>query len=394
MKRPRQRRERYIDWHAAHGLWRVRPIVNGRQMKAAYFDASDFEEAVEYRDRIMAEAHHKDPTLPSSRTVAWLCERWLRNRALEVSDGQLAVNTYRDYERVIRIHIVPSELGRRRLRENLAPFVTDMLAEKATAGIAPSYRRRILVVLRQVLGLGVKEGVLAANYADRDHVRAPKQPKPRPDAWTPAEARQFLAASRESPMSTLWVFLLHTGARMGEALGLRWEDVDLDSAPSTVSFVQQRLRSKPGEPTFGPMKTERSTRHIPIDETLAGRLRAHKAATANLRAIGGTDLVFIGQTGKVLDATNVGRRWRQDVKSAGVRYLKPHGTRATHATIVAASGRPLEEVSRRLGHASAAFTADVYYKSRGSAALGPALSIEEALTEPAVLGSEIGSVTT
>lgn len=371
-------------------MWRVRVRVEGKALKAVYFPADALPEAIEYRDRMVYEAHHSEPTQPGGRTVAWLVERWVRRREQEVANGDLALNTYRDYERLVRIHIAPSELGKARLRENLVPYVGDLLVKKN--GLRASYRRRLLVVLRQAFDLGVSENVLPRNYAKE--VKPPRAPAPRPDAWTEAEARTFLDKTRNSPMSVLWQFLLHTGARMGEACGLRWEDIDLDAQPAAVSFVQQRLRSPKGAPKFGRLKTERSIRTIAIDAVLAERLRLHREDTKTLRQLSKTDLVFLSQTATPLDTPNVGRRWRSDVAVAGVRYLKPHGTRSTHATITARRGARLEEVSRRLGHSTTSFTADVYYKSGGAAALAPALFIAEALSatvEDAEIGSGFGS---
>jgi integrase len=388
----KNQRMRYIDWHEAHGLWRVRPIIDGRRLRAAYFEADDLEEAVAYRDRVLHEAHKGEPTLPGTQTVGWLCEKWLAQRRQEMEDGELARNTYRDYERVVRLHIANSDLGRRRLRVNLTPHISDLLTEKAREGLRPSYRRRILVVLRQAFDMGERWNLIPRNYAKQ--VKPPRVPLPKPDAWTESEARQFLEASATSPMHTLWTFLLHTGARMGEACGLRWEDVRLDTSPATVAFVQQRLRGAAGEPKFGRLKTERSHREIPIDAVLAERLLVHREATRQLREITRSDLVFLSEHGTPLDLSNVGRRWRADVTAAAVRYLKPHGARSTHATITAARGSRLEEVSRRLGHSTTAFTADVYYKSGGAAALSPALHIAEALSPVEVLGSVLGSQST
>lgn len=392
MTTKRQAKMRYIDFHDDHGLWRVRPIVNGKRLSSVYFQKDDLDGAIEYRDRILHESHRQTPTTPGAETFEQLTERWLKIRRDQVRNGHRAVNTIRDNERLVRLHIAGSALGRTRLRDVSVDVIEDYLVDQSEAGGSASHRRRLLIVLRQICALGVSRDRLVRNFAKE--VAAPRAPKTRPDAWTEAEARSFLTSSIESPLSTLWYFLLHTGARTGEACGLRWEDVRLDTTPAEVSFVQQRLRNKPGEPMFGPLKTERSERTIPIDTVLVAKLVEQREATRDLRAVSGWDLVFLSQTGTPLETTNVARRWRVDVKKSGVRYLKPHGARSTHATITVARGSRLEEVSARLGHREASFTATVYYKSRGSAAMMPALHIAEALAEPEEdvrLGSVLGS---
>lgn len=377
MSKPRPARMRYISFDKIARLWAVRPIIRGKRLRAVYFAEDELEDAIQYRDEIMAESHQGDPTVPGAETVADLCRRWLRLRQQEVKSGDLAINTYRDYERVVRLHIADSDLGRRRLRENLTPAIRELLAAKDEEGLAPSYRRRILVVLRQVLDLGERDEIVRRNYAKQ--VKPPRQRQPEPDAWTEGEAKQFLTATADSDHNLLWRFMLETGARMGEACGIRWEDIDLDSTPAVVSFVQQRLRSRAGEPMFGILKTERSRRDVSIVGPLVDRLRQHREDTAELRELNGWNLVFLSRFGTPLDLPNVGRQWRADVRRSKVRYVKPHVTRSTHATITLDRGVPLEEVSRRLGHSTTSFTADVYKKFRGSTATAAALHIAEAL---------------
>lgn len=377
---------RYITFDKPAGLWRVRPIVNGRRMNGAYF--VDLAEAIAWRDTKLAESHAGDVVDAGAVTVGTMARRWLAERKQEVDAGSLARNTYRDYERIVRLHIADTALGRRKLRENLTPVISQHLAARVDGGehegeplYSPQMRKRMLIVLRQVFDLAMRWELMSKNPAKL--VKTPRQRLPRPDAWTEAEARAFLAKTASSPLNLLWRFLLSTGARAGEACGLRWEDVDLDGSPATISFVQQRMRSskKDGDPLFGPLKTERSRREIAIDADLARRLREHYAASADLRALSRTNLVFLSQVATPLELANVGRRWRLDVKRSGVRRLKLHGTRSTHTTITLERGSRIEDVSRRLGHSTTAFTADVYKKYRAASAIGPALHIAEALSQ-------------
>jgi integrase len=227
---------------------------------------------------------------------------------------------------------------------------------------------------------------MADNPASREHVDPVPIPKPRPDAWSEEEAQAFLAASAESPYAVMWRFLLATGVRSGELLGLRWEHVDLEKG--IVQIVRQRLRSKPGETMFGDLKTERSRRELILDPATVQVMTAHKEFQRELRAFVQRsdgemwyehDLVFCTRNGKPYDLTNVGDYWRRDVLKSGIRQLKLHGTRHTHATLLIERGVPIEVVSRRLGHASTAFTADVYFRPGKVSAQIAADKIAEAL---------------
>lgn len=154
-----------------------------------------------------------------------------------------------------------------------------------------------------------------------------------------------------------------TGARLGEALGLTWESVDLDEA--TLHFTQQLDRS--GQ--LVAQKTKRSRRWVEITPALVCKLRAHKLAS-HRAAI--TTFVFINRAGLGHDHRNVGGRvLARGVKAAGLgaverdgQVIVPaptfHDLRRSHASALIAGGWDIEEVSSRLGHADTAITMRIY----------------------------------
>lgn len=184
--------------------------------------------------------------------------------------------------------------------------------------------------------------------------------------WTPAQARQFLASVAEDPDALLWRFYLATGCRRGEALGLRWSDVDLDAG--RVSIVQQYTMVG-AVPTMLSVKSDRSRRVVDLDPATIDALRRHRVEQAERRlAVGpaydpdGLDLVFAKADGSAHHPKRVSARFKRRVARAEVPMLRLHDVRHTAASIMLASGEQARVVQERLGHSTVAFTLARYQK--------------------------------
>jgi integrase len=163
-------------------------------------------------------------------------------------------------------------------------------------------------------------------------------------------------------LAVLWRVAAMTGMRRGEVLGLRW--VDLDLRDGTLSIVQARVRGADGVAPTSP-KTERGRRLVDIDPTTAALLkRRRKQQIADKLEAGpgwiDSDLVFTRCDGAPLDPDVVSHKFNRIVKEAGLRRIRLHDLRHTQATLWLKAGVPTYVVSRRLGHASEAFTQEQY----------------------------------
>jgi integrase len=153
-----------------------------------------------------------------------------------------------------------------------------------------------------------------------------------------------------------------TGMRRGEILGLRWIDVDIDHG--TLAVVQARVRGDRAVETTTP-KTDRGRRSIDVDPITVNHLKRHRKRQIADRLEAGpawteTDLVFTRTDGVPLDPDVISQRFNRIVKDAGLRRIRFHDLRHTQATLWLKSGEPTHVVSRRLGHASEAFTLRQY----------------------------------
>lgn len=162
-----------------------------------------------------------------------------------------------------------------------------------------------------------------------------------PRAFTMEQLREFLAASRGERSCVLIHFLTWTGVRLGEALALLWEDVDLDGK---TAFIRRSFRIQKHRPLFG-------RRTIDLPGTLVQMLRGLDRTS---------DLAFQDEARAFVRSRRVRRVFRRISRRAGVPLGNPYLLRHTWATQMLASGAPANYVSRALGHDTTELTLRIY----------------------------------
>ena len=180
----------------------------------------------EVREKLTKAKRDQDMGLPVAverQKLSDYLHNWLENCA----KPSIRPKTYTSYEQLIRLHIVPA-LGNLYL-EKLAPqHVQQFMNDKLTEGLSTRTVQYLHAVLRVALGQALKWGLIARNVAtlvDAQRGRVSKVLRP----FTPEEAVTFLDVIKGDRLQALYSVALSLGLRQGEALGLRWEDVDLDN---------------------------------------------------------------------------------------------------------------------------------------------------------------------
>lgn len=296
----------------------------------------------------------------------WLTA-WLdRHRA----EDKISARTHDRYRGIVEKHLVPL-LGRLRLQalrpDHIADAKARWLSGRDTTAAQPLSGATIhkhLVILRKALGDAVSAGVIARNPADA--VPAPSvKVRGERRALSAEEIAALLAVAAGTRYNVAIRFTLATGLREGELLGLKWEDVDFDAGTVQIRRAASYVN---GTVTFGVPKTERSRRTIELSAATLHLLRTHRATQVEHRLQVGTawrehGLVFPSLLGTPWFARAFYRDFRRVVAKAdieGVAGVNWHSLRHTAATQWIRHGADIFSVSRRLGHASAAFTMDVY----------------------------------
>jgi integrase len=311
-----------------------------------------------------------------NQTVAHYMERWLEDSAR----GDLGHRAYHNYKLQIRRHISPA-FGRLKLSKLTAAHIQSLYAAKLRDGLKPSSVRYIHAVLHRALEQAVRFNLIPFNPASRTD-----PPKIRQEEIMPLDAEQaraFLAAARGDRFEALHVLSLTVGLRMGEALGLRWSDVDLDARTVRVSRQLQRVRDGGGLVFSEPKNASRRTVDLPQRAVEALRSHRKKQIEGQLRA--GSEwqdqgLVFASNKGTPLDAQNiVNRHFKPLLKRAGLPSIRWHDLRHTYATLLLARGTHPTYVQKSLGHASVQLTLDRYSHWMPSMGRNTAEGIDEVL---------------
>ena len=224
------------------GRWRAEVMVDGVRHRA-YFETR--KEALTWLAEVRVQAARGLLPEPSKLTVAEYLAFWLENGARP----SVRPPTYRQYEQYVRNHIVPI-LGSIRLQALKPADIQALYTRKLDEGLSRRTVQLIHAILHKALAQAVDWGLLVASPADR--VKAPR-PDRRPEAvhfLSPEEARRFLEAARDYDYYPLFVLALSTGMRLGELLGLKWEDVDFEAGAVHVRRGLYRVRGRwvEGEP--------------------------------------------------------------------------------------------------------------------------------------------------
>jgi integrase len=190
----------------------------------------------------------------------------------------------------------------------------------------------------------------------------PRARRPEMKVWTPAQLHIFLADAAGDRYYTLWLFYILTGVRRGEALALRWSDVDLEAG---TAAIRRSLVPVNHGLVFGEPKTERGRRLIGLDPALVSALGEHWRGQAKQRLRRGVDyedqdLVFAHPDGRPLHPERVSRWFAKLVGRTGAPQIRLHDLRHLHATLALAAGVAPRVLADRLGHSTTAVTTDTY----------------------------------
>jgi len=325
-------------------------------MPAKYNTRKEADKAL--RDTLHAREH--GDWLPATDLTLgdWLT-RWLL--ALEVENlAAGSLRLYKLHARRVSGHIGHVSL-QKLTRADVGVLAAKLNTEPGVSGriLSPASRRSVLGVLSHALSDAVKAGHIRTNPAHG--VSRPTVHQREMHTWSAEELAAFLQATREDRLGPLWHVLALTGLRRGEALGLRWSDVDF----SHGRIALQRQRVSSGYEVCETVTKTGTGRAVDLDADTVAVLRSWKARQASEHLQWGpawqdSGHIFTREDGAPWHPDRVQKLFQQAVAGVDVPRIRMHDLRHGWATYALRGGVHPKVVQERLGHANIKITLDTY----------------------------------
>lgn len=352
----------------ADGTWEARYTVGrdpgtGKQLRKSVYGKTQ-KEVRQKLSQAVAALDNGDYFQPSKMTLSRWVEIWLQEYT-----GDKKYLTVKHYKAQCKTHIVPS-LGAVKLSELAPPQIQAFYNGLQRDGLAAKSVRNIHGILTKCLSTAVQVGYLRSNPASM--VTLPKIEKKEIHPLTDEQVKDFLRVSAGDEYEILLKVILFTGLRESEAIGLTWDCIDFKAGAVKVCKQLQKRPLSDGGFTFAPLKNDKSRSlrpaHFVLDllerrkrEQAAQRLKAGELwegwHTAEEQK---SALVFTTATGGNLSPQTVYNHYKKLAVKIGAPDSRVHDLRHTFAVLSLQNGDDVKTVQGNLGHATAAFTLDVY----------------------------------
>jgi integrase len=286
---------------------------------------------------------------------------WLEGRKpfLEVASVEL----YTTYQRLY----LPEKLKTTRLQALRVTDFKDLDTHLLTTALTRQTRAKVMGMCRQSLREAVVREFIVTNPAEAVKVQATKADEERRSnavnkALTDDEMDRFLDAAHGDELYPLFYTMFSLGLRVGEALGLRWEDLDFQNRKA---HLIQQVKLAAGKWVTGRLKTRGSRRVLPMSEDLAAVLEAHRWRQDEIKGIlgeGWTELgfVFASAVGTALDKNNINKKITKLRLKTNVKPFSSHTCRHTRLTALLRDGVDPEVVAAFAGHSNSTITRTIY----------------------------------
>ncbi|GAA3443259.1 tyrosine-type recombinase/integrase [Planomonospora venezuelensis] len=315
-------------------------------------------------------------------TVADLLEDWYASKRAKKE------STRRGWRQHLDHYLIPQlgDISRDRLRaahidgmfdtiEEWNAEIRTAAAEKRVPNLAGDVRERhkvtgvatqhrIFATLRNAYNWAVKRRMVESNPCMG--VELPAEERDPARVWSPEQVGMFLEAAEHDPLGLLYRIVLLRGLRRGEACGLRWSDLDMDTGHARITQTVLQLG---GRIVIDTPKTRAGHRVVSLDTDTVSLLKAHHSVQRRERFAAGdryedNDLVFPRPDGRPLPPDRVTERFKQIARDTGLPVIKLHEARHTAASLGLEAGLDVKIVSAQLGHSTTTITRDLYQHVR------------------------------
>ena len=347
------------------GRWEARYTLGidpgtGKQIQKSVYGKTQ-KEVRQKLTAITAEIDDGTYQEPCKMTVNEWLDIWLKDYQIGVKDSTAYL-----YERQAKLYLRPAlgNIPLETLKAHTVQRLYNSLSQEHDG--QPALSAKTIKNIHGVLHKALKQAVLIG-YLRTNPTEACILPRIIRKEMHPLEEDQvavFLREVQGHPHEYLYKIALFTGLREGEVLGLGWEHIDFQAGTLTVKRQLRREQKKGGEYYFSPPKNNKS-RCLTLAPSVIQLFRLQKLEQNSMRMEAGDaweehGLIFTNQTGGYLSYRTVYDCFKRIVRNIGAPATRFHDLRHTFAVASIKSGDDIKTVQENLGHATAAFTLDVY----------------------------------
>lgn len=223
-----------------------------------------------------------------------------------------------------------------------------------------------LSVINRIFKYAVLMDILDSNPFDKVIKPKSRQVQRKGNFLTKEELKEFLKLAQNTSLSyfhPLVHLMSYTGLRQGEALALKWSDIDFENKRITVDKTAVRIKERQ---TLQTPKTKNSKRVISIDSATLSILKSWKKDQIKIyfkngKHFGGDEnFIFTNNRGDWVHIHNFIRYFKRFIADHKLKPITPHGLRHTHASLLFSAGVEPKNISDRLGHSTVQITLDLY----------------------------------
>ncbi|MCM1567812.1 MAG: site-specific integrase [Dehalobacter sp.] len=341
-----------------------------------YVKAKSDREAEKIMAKFITDVDSGDYRQPSKMTFKQFAERWIK----EYGEVKLAPKTLFIYKQMLQSRIYP-EFGDKKLEKikplELLGFYSNIRKEhkyisiskdgiekeKKSAGLTEKTIKHHHGLICAIYEKAIKWGVLKGDNPAR-RIDPPQAEKKKARCYDEAQTKKLLAALDTLDESNLrdkvvTMIAIMTGARLGEIMGLEWQDIHFDQK---VIEIRQSSQYLPGKGVFiKKPKTEMSERKISVNDTLLTLLQKYQDDQREKGFIcQDNNLLFVAWDGKPMHPNSITKWFPAFLRRNGLPPLNFHGLRHTSATFLISKGMDIQTVAGRLGHSTSATTQNIY----------------------------------
>ena len=296
---------------------------------------------------------HSNPDIPTEYLVDAWYEEWFKSKSLRVKPGTLST-----YSTCYRCHIKPA-IGKLRVVDvttNHCIRIVETMAKEGRGSATIDNTKR---VLHDLLECAMDRGIIQKNPCNKSVRSDIGTPPKKREALTREEQSRLLSCMKGKKYENIFRFILLTALRIGELIGLRWQDIDFDRK---MLKVERTMEYRDGSWEIGPPKSDAGYRSIPLSDEAIRILQEERAKQKAMKTvqIEWRDQVFLSNKGKPISDGTYQAALHRICAEANVRQITPHTLRHTFATRCIENGMKPKTLQKILGHKTLAITMNLY----------------------------------